>query len=91
MDEVKNGRKAFTKDEWMDMLRKVSHRPYHTGFYLGINGEQNYDDAGYVRDYEIVGMVKSYDPETKTATVLQKNRVFEGEEVDQKYHTLKLS
>ena len=70
------------KDEWMDMLRKVSHRPYHTGFYLGINGEQNYDDAGYVRDYEIVGMVKSYDPETKTATVLQKNRVFEGEEVE---------
>ena len=70
------------KDEWMDMLRKVSHRPYHTGFYLGINGEQNYDDAGYVRDYEIVGMVKSYDPETKTATVLQKNRVFEGDEVE---------
>ncbi len=70
------------KNEWMDMLRKVSHRPYHTGFYLGINGEQNYDDAGYVRDYEIVGMVKSYDPETKTATVLQKNRVFEGEEVE---------
>ena len=29
----------------MDMLRKVSHRPYHTGFYLGVNGEQNYDDA----------------------------------------------
>ena len=27
-------------------------------------------------------MVKSYDPETKTATVLQKNRVFEGEEVE---------
>lgn len=26
---------------------------------------KNYDDAGYVRDYEIVGMVKSYDPETK--------------------------
>jgi putative protease len=27
-------------------------------------------------------MVKDYDPETKVATILQKNRVFEGEEVE---------
>ena len=54
----------------------------HTGFYLGINGEQNYEDSSYVRDYEIVGMVKEYDAETKTATILQKNRVFEGDEVE---------
>ena len=70
------------KEEWMDMLKKVSHRPYHTGFYLGINGEQNYEDSSYVRDYEIVGMVKEYDAETQTATILQKNRVFEGDEVE---------
>ena len=66
----------------MDMLKKVSHRPYHTGFYLGINGEQNYEDSSYVRDHEIVGMVKEYDAETQTATILQKNRVFEGDEVE---------
>ena len=27
-------------------------------------------------------MVKEYDAETKTATILQKNRVFEGDEVE---------
>lgn len=70
------------KEEWMDILNKISHRQYHTGFFLGKSGEQNYEESSYVRDYEIVGIVKEYDPETKMATVLQKNRVFEGDEVE---------
>ncbi|WP_024614566.1 U32 family peptidase [Clostridium sp. Ade.TY] len=70
------------KEEWMDILLKVSHRPYHTGFYFGKTGEQNYDDSSYIRDYDIVGMVKEYDEETKTATIIQKNRVFKGDKVD---------
>ncbi|MDO5038121.1 U32 family peptidase [Clostridium sp.] len=70
------------KQEWMDILLKVSHRPYHTGFYFGKTGEQNYDDSSYIRDYDIVGMVKEYDEETKIATIIQKNRVFKGDKVD---------
>lgn len=70
------------KEEWMDILLKVSHRPYHTGFFFGKSGEQNYDESSYIRDYDIVGMVKDYDEETKTATILQKNRVFEGDVVE---------
>lgn len=70
------------KEEWMDILKKVSHRQYHTGFFLGRNGEQNYEDQSYIRDYEIVGIVKEYNEETKEATILQKNRVFENDEVE---------
>ncbi|MGL5380495.1 peptidase U32 family protein [Clostridium sp.] len=70
------------KQEWMDTLLRVSHRQYHTGFFFGKSGEQNYEKASYVRDYDIVGVVESYDPETKTATILQKNRVFEGDDVE---------
>ena len=70
------------KEEWMDILNRISHRQYHTGFFLGRNGEQNYEDQSYIRDYEIVGMVKEYDEETKEATILQKNRVFENDEVE---------
>ena len=70
------------REEWMDILKKISHRPYHTGFYLGINGEQSYDESTYVRDYDLVGIVKDYDEETKVATILQKNRVFQGDEVE---------
>ncbi|MBS6502892.1 MAG: U32 family peptidase [Clostridium sp.] len=70
------------KQEWMDTLLKISHRQYHTGFFFGKTGEQNYDVSSYVRDYDIVGIVQSYDPETKEATILQKNRVFEGDVVE---------
>lgn len=70
------------KQEWMDILLKVSHRPYHTGFFFGKSGEQNYEDSSYIRDYDIVGVVKEFDEETMTATIMQKNRVFEGDSVD---------
>ena len=70
------------KQEWMDTLSKISHRNYHTGFFFGKTGEQNYDESSYVRDYEIVGIVQSYDPKTKEAVILQKNRVFEGDSVE---------
>ena len=70
------------KEEWMHTLTRISHRNYHTGFYYGKMGEQNYDESSYIRDYDIVGIVQSYDEETKTATILQKNRVFEGDEVE---------
>ena len=70
------------KKEWGDLVTKISHRPYHTGFFYGIMGEQSYEDSSYIRDYEIVGIVQDYNEETKEATILQKNRVFEGDEVE---------
>ena len=69
-------------EAWMDNLMKVSHRPYHTGFFFGKMGEQSYEESSYIRDYEIVGIVQSYNEETKEATILQKNRVFEGDTVE---------
>ncbi len=70
------------KQEWLDTVQKISHRQYHTGFFFGKMGEQTYDVSSYIRDYDIVGIVQSYDEETKEATILQKNRVFEGDEVE---------
>ncbi len=70
------------KQEWLDTVMKISHRQYHTGFFYGKMGEQTYDVSSYVRDYDIVGIVQSYDEDTKEATILQKNRVFEGDEVE---------
>lgn len=70
------------KQEWLDTVLRISHRQYHTGFFFGKGGEQNYDIASYVRDYDIVGIVESYDANAKTATILQKNRVFDGDEVE---------
>lgn len=77
-----NPEKYEFKQEWMDNLLKVSHRRYHTGFYFGQLGEQFYDSSSYIRDYDIVGIVKEYDEVTKIATIEQRNRLFPGDEVE---------
>lgn len=70
--------------EWAAELRKVSHRDYTTGFYYGRPGgtEQHYASSSYIREYDMVGVVKSYDSKTKTAEIIQKNRFFKGDEVE---------
>ncbi|MGL4740707.1 MAG: peptidase U32 family protein [Sarcina sp.] len=66
-----------------EILLKISHRQYEKGFYFGRkNNTEIFDTTSYVRDYDIVGVVQNYDKETKVATILQKNRVFEGDEVE---------
>ncbi|WMJ82128.1 U32 family peptidase [Clostridium sp. MB40-C1] len=70
------------KQEWLEYLMKPSHREYSTGFYFGDENIQNYESSAYVRDYDIVGIVKKYDKDTFTALIEQRNRVFEGEKVE---------
>ncbi len=70
--------------KWLDELKKVSHRDYTTGFFFGKPGgeEQNYKTSSYIREYELLGIVSGYDPETKMVSVVQKNRFFKGSEVE---------
>ena len=68
--------------EWKRNLQKISHRRYSTGFFYGKSGEQSYESATYVREYDIIGIVKDYDRETKIATIEQRNRVFNGDKVE---------
>jgi putative protease len=62
-------------------LEKASHREFSTGFYFK-NPGQVYESSAYIRSYDIVGMVKGYDKDTKTATIEQRNRVYRGETVE---------
>lgn len=68
--------------KWMDNLIKVSHREYFTGFYFGDPNKQKYENSSYIRDYDIVGLVKGYDKAAGIATIEQKNKVFEGDKVE---------
>ncbi|SHI66926.1 putative protease [Clostridium amylolyticum] len=70
------------KQAWMDNLNKVSHRQYHTGFYFGEKNKQVYETSSYIRDYDIVGIVKSYDKEKSLAVIEQRNKVFQGDKVE---------
>lgn len=69
---------------WLDELKKVSHRDYTTGFFFGKpdGNEQNYLTSSYIRNYELLGIVDSYDEKTGLVTVIQKNRFFKGSEVE---------
>lgn len=72
------------RPEWREELEKVSHRPYSTGFFLGIppGGGQAYEGSSYIREYDFVGMVKGYNRESGLALVEQRNFFARGEELE---------
>ena len=71
------------KEEWMDELKKVSHRPYWEGFCFGAEESgQNYASSNYIREYDVVGIIKSYDEQTGIAEIIQRNRFFRGDELE---------
>ncbi|AWI03907.1 peptidase U32 family protein [Clostridium drakei] len=68
--------------KWMDDLTKASHRVYYTGFYFGDANKQAQESSNYIREYDIVGIVRDYDKSTGVATIEQRNRVFERDTVE---------
>ncbi|MDD2362030.1 MAG: U32 family peptidase [Oscillospiraceae bacterium] len=68
--------------KWMEYLVKPSHRPFTTGFYFGEEIKQHYQSSSYIRDYNIIGVVRSYDKDSKTAVIEQRNKVFNGDSVE---------
>ena len=74
---------VFDKSQ-LDEIKKVSHRPYSTGFYYGKPNEESqvYTDSSYIRDYDLIGIVQSYDEGTGIATISQRNRFFKGDEIE---------
>ena len=69
---------------WLEEIKKVSHRDFTTGFYYSeAKGPEGISDSvTYIKDYDFVGVVLDYDPETKRATIEQRNRLFVGDEVE---------
>ena len=70
------------EQKWMDNLLKPSHRQYYTGFYFGDPNKQIYESSSYIRDYDIVGVVKEYQEENNIALIEQRNKVLEGDTVE---------
>lgn len=70
--------------EWLEEVKKVSHRDFTTGFFLGgpEKDAQVYTTNSYIRGYDFIGMVLDYDSETGYATIEQRNRMFVGEEIE---------
>jgi putative protease len=52
------GRGEAVPDWVLQDVQKVSHREYCTGFYFGAeNAVQFYEDSGYVREWDFIGVV----------------------------------
>lgn len=70
--------------EWLQELKKVSHREFTTGFYYNkpTNKDQNYQTSAYTRDFSFVGLVKSYDEKTGFAVIEQRNKMNLGDEIE---------
>jgi len=69
-------------------VRKVSHRPYTTGFYLASRGdnpqsaEAQVYSGSYSRGYDFIAVVMDYDPDTGIAIIEQRNKFVIGDEIE---------
>lgn len=72
------------RPEWLEELSKVSNRHFTTGFFLGRPDEsaQNYESSAYIRKYDFIGIVRSYDGETGSALIEQRNHFRVGDEIE---------
>lgn len=67
-------------EELLKDVEKVSHRSYYTGFYFGDKRSQVIESSSYIRNYDIVGIVRTFS--NGRYTIEQRNKVFEGDLVE---------
>lgn len=79
---LKNPSADFVLPDWIKgEVDKISHRKYTTGFYFGsIQNGQVTDNGGYERAWDVCAVYKSC--ENGKLTVEQRNRFFDGEELE---------
>ncbi|MDK2866159.1 MAG: family peptidase [Clostridiales bacterium] len=76
---------SFTYNpKWFEDIRKASHREFTKGFYYRkpTENDQLYSSSSYIREYDFIGIVTAYDPDTKMATVEQRNHFKVGDFVE---------
>ncbi len=78
IDDVWAGRPA--DPVWRDEVEHVSHRVYSTGFYYGYPG-QFYEDARYIRDWQVVALVTDCDT-AGLATLTLRNKFAAGDTLE---------
>lgn len=74
--------RQYDPPEWiMREVEKVSHRGYCTGFYYGRPQDgQYYQNGGYVRNYEVMGIARRW--ENGILYAVQRNKFSVGDEVE---------
>ena len=78
LDDIAAGRPI--DPVWRDEVEHVSHRHYSTGFFYGQPG-QYYDNARYIRDWQICAVVTGCDA-NGLATLSLRNKFAAGDELE---------
>jgi len=69
--------------KWQEELSKVSHRPYHTGFYFGMPEQVDPNETRhYLQPCLLAGVVLDYDSDSGMALVEQRNKFVAGESLE---------
>ncbi len=84
LDELEKPESERNTKYWKEELEKSSHRDFSYGFFFGnpYKNGQLYTSSSYIRTYDVVGIVRSYDEETKTVVIEQRNKFSEGDELE---------
>lgn len=84
LDRYSDSPAEFTVDSaWIDELEKVSHRPYHTGFFFGKPEQVDpADKSSYRRKCTLAGTVLEYDESDGVALIEQRNFFKNGDELE---------
>lgn len=71
------------RDEWLEELDKVAHRPYTTGFFLDDGrATEIHTTSKPSRAANFLGIVRAFDASTMTATIEQRGKFEVGERVE---------
>lgn len=81
LDELEKSESERNTQYWKEELEKSSHRDFSYGFFFGnpYKDGQLYTSSSYIRTYDVVGIIRSYDKENKTAIIEQRNKFSEGD------------
>lgn len=72
------------RQEWIEELEKISHRPYTKGFSVSrpTENDQVYGYSSNTQTHEFIGLVQSYDSEKGIAWIEQRNHFSVGQDVE---------
>lgn len=81
LDELKYPESQRNTQYWKEELEKSSHREFSYGFFFGnpYKYGQIYNHSSYIRTYDVVGIIRSYDEATRIAVIEQRNKFSEGD------------
>ena len=81
LDELEKPENERNTQYWKEEVEKSSHRDFSYGFFFGNPHKdgQLYTSSSYIRTYDVVGIIRSYDKETHIAVVEQRNKFSEGD------------